>query len=47
MNTSDNKESILSLSGSLLDLDSYEIEDEVNKLSDRSNNNKLGEPQID
>lgn len=40
MNTSSNKESLLSLSSSLLDLDSYEIEDEVKNLSERSISNK-------
>ena len=40
MNTSSNKESLLSLSGSLLDLDSYEIEDEVKNLSERSSSIK-------
>ena len=40
MNTSSNKESLLSLSGSLLDLETYEIEDEVKNLSERSNSLK-------
>ena len=40
MNTSSQKESLLSLSGSLLDLDSYEIEDEVKNFSERSNSIK-------